>query len=270
LDIGFIHQLIHTTQNYKHLATLSLLSTLYKSLNATSSPTCSFKSRSLATDVNSGNSTDYHAQVLPSSFQYKTACQLPSDSGVGTPELDCRFSIELHAQIIFCITTFPGPIRKHIFHQYLYCRRGLFTDSIFRNVLHNTIVLLLCACILRAFPSNCRCLQSPLSNGSICHSILISSISPPPITNRDYWLSGLRSASGILKNTAFRQLDLHPSSGEWIGHTSSVGSARTCRPVQKASNPECYTPLSESLEKNKLRGLSPQANYTDGATAACR
>jgi hypothetical protein len=120
----------------------------------------SVNSRFLVTDVNSGNSTHHHAQLLLSRFQYRTACQISTDSGVTTPELDCRFSTELHAPINFFIFTFHGPIRKHSFQQQLYYRRGPFTDSILRNRLHNTVFLLLRACILRAIPSNGRCLQS--------------------------------------------------------------------------------------------------------------
>jgi hypothetical protein len=43
---------------------------------------------------------------------------------------------------------------------------------------------------------------------------------------RGYWVFGLCSLSGILKITAFRKLDLFPSSGEGVGHTYSVGSPR--------------------------------------------
>jgi hypothetical protein len=34
---------------------------------------------------------------------------------------------------------------------------------------------------------------------------------------RDYWGSGLRPPSGIIKSTTFRKLDLLPSSGENMG-----------------------------------------------------
>jgi hypothetical protein len=33
----------------------------------------------------------------------------------------------------------------------------------------------------------------------------------------DYWVLGLCSSSGILKNKTFRKLDLFPSSGEGVG-----------------------------------------------------
>jgi hypothetical protein len=47
------------------ITALSLVSTLYKSLHAKSAPACSFyKSLSLATASNSGNSSVLHAQVL--------------------------------------------------------------------------------------------------------------------------------------------------------------------------------------------------------------
>jgi hypothetical protein len=43
---------------------------------------------------------------------------------------------------------------------------------------------------------------------------------------QDYWVPELCPSSGILKNTAFRKLDLFPSSGEGVGDTYSVGSVR--------------------------------------------
>jgi hypothetical protein len=44
--------------------------------------------------------------------------------------------------------------------QLLLVGRNVFTEPLFRNGLHNPVVLLLCACMLRALPSNGRCLQS--------------------------------------------------------------------------------------------------------------
>jgi hypothetical protein len=43
-------------------------------------------------------------------------------------------------------------------------------------------------------------------------------------------------------------------------------------PTQRLTSNELYDVISENTEKlkTKLRGLSPQANYTDRATAACR
>jgi hypothetical protein len=39
------------------------------------------------------------------------------------------------------------------------------------RITENTVLLLMRACILRALPSNSRCLQRLLSNGSIRHNI---------------------------------------------------------------------------------------------------
>jgi hypothetical protein len=41
---------------------------------------------------------------------------------------------------------------------------------------------------------------------------------------RDYWFFELRPSSGILKNAAFRQPDLFPSSGEGMVDTCPVES----------------------------------------------
>jgi hypothetical protein len=54
----------------------------------------------------------------------------------------------------FFITILRGPNKKHRFQQ------GVFTDPLHRNGLHNFVLLLLRASMLRAFPSNGRCLQS--------------------------------------------------------------------------------------------------------------
>jgi hypothetical protein len=53
----------------------------------------------------------------------------------------------------FFITIFHEPNRKHRFQQ------GVFTDPLFRKGLHNSVLLLLRACMLRALPCNGRCLQ---------------------------------------------------------------------------------------------------------------
>jgi hypothetical protein len=60
--------------------------------------------------------------------------------------------------------------------QPLCCCRVMFTALLHSNhhgtgYIENTILPLLRACILRALPSNSHCLQSLLSNGSICHNI---------------------------------------------------------------------------------------------------
>jgi hypothetical protein len=44
------------------------------------------------------------------------------------------------------------------------------------------------------------------------------------IVLRDYWIFLVCPSSGIVKNTAFRKLDLFPSSGEGNRNTCSVGS----------------------------------------------
>jgi hypothetical protein len=43
---------------------------------------------------------------------------------------------------------------------------------------------------------------------------------------RDHWVFGLGPSSGIQNNTAFRELDLFPSSDEGMGDTYFVGSVR--------------------------------------------
>jgi hypothetical protein len=43
---------------------------------------------------------------------------------------------------------------------------------------------------------------------------------------QDLLVLGLCPLSGVLKSTAFRKLDLFPSSGEGMGGTSSFGSLR--------------------------------------------
>jgi hypothetical protein len=74
------------------ITVLSLISTLYKSLNSKSPRIYSdFNSSFLVTASNSGESLASRAQFFPSRFQYRTAAQLI------TSELDCRFSAELHS-----------------------------------------------------------------------------------------------------------------------------------------------------------------------------
>jgi hypothetical protein len=51
---------------------------------------------------------------------------------------------------------------------------SVITDLLLRKGLHNPVFLLLRACMLQAFSSSGRCLQSLLSNGSLCHSIILS------------------------------------------------------------------------------------------------
>jgi hypothetical protein len=62
-------------------------------------------------------------------------------------------STELVSQIRFFITTLHGPNIKHRSQQSHFCR-GVFTDLLLRNGLHNPAVLLLSACMLRVLPSN--------------------------------------------------------------------------------------------------------------------
>jgi hypothetical protein len=45
-------------------------------------------------------------------------------------------------------------------------------------------------------------------------------------SRQNYWVFGLCPSSGILENTAFRKLDLFPSSGWGGGDTYYVGSHR--------------------------------------------
>jgi hypothetical protein len=46
----------------------------------------------------------------------------------------------------------------------------------------------------------------------------------------DYGILGLCPSSGVVKNTAFRKLDLFPSSGEVVGDTYPVDCVRKCQP----------------------------------------
>jgi hypothetical protein len=90
---------IYTYNSELQANTISLDYTLHKSLHADSSLTCSvFNSRFLVTNVNSGDSSAFCAQVLPSRFQYRT---------------DCQLSTELIAPILFFVTPRRGPRRQH-------------------------------------------------------------------------------------------------------------------------------------------------------------
>jgi hypothetical protein len=62
------------------------------------------------------------------------------------------------APTVFLITTLYRSKRNRRFQQYSIVV-GVFTNPLPRNGLHNHFVLLLLSCILRALPSNGRCLQ---------------------------------------------------------------------------------------------------------------
>jgi hypothetical protein len=135
------------------LATLSLIPKLYKSpANAKSSSV--FTSGILETEFN----TNYTSLTVTTehrkySFHSRTLATTSSQP-------DFQLLTNRNARIVFFITTWHRPNRKHSFQQWRYCCRRVFTDPLLRNGLHNIIVLLLCACMLRELPSNGRCLQS--------------------------------------------------------------------------------------------------------------
>jgi hypothetical protein len=154
--------LIHTTRNYKHLTTFSLISTIDKSpqhpLNLF--PTsCLFINRSLATASNSGDSSASLAQVLLLQPPVQNSCQLPPTTNwvpgwrpfhtsllVFSSHADFSTNSFLHnlqyrtelstnwvAPVVFRITPRHGLHRKHRFQQYLYCFTGVFTAPLHSN-----------------------------------------------------------------------------------------------------------------------------------------
>jgi hypothetical protein len=75
---------------------------------------------------------------------------------------------------------------------------------------------------------------------------------------RDYWAFGIRSSSGILRNTTFRKLDLFPCSGEGVGDTYSVGSVRELTPITGPPDPVSETLCSLVFFKTPNNGQSPK------------
>jgi hypothetical protein len=99
------------------ITAISLISTIHKSLHAKSFPAHSvFNSSFLVTDVNSGDSSASRAQVLPSRFQYITACQVSTE--LFTPILLGADSVGN--------TPFPRCMCNR-------CRGNMFTEPLPRN-----------------------------------------------------------------------------------------------------------------------------------------
>jgi hypothetical protein len=151
---GFIDALytpLGTASNYS--ATADLHNLQINTVHAKHFPAyCFFTRRFLATAFNSGDASVSRSQVLLS--------QPPLQS-----------STELIAPILFFITTSNGPNRKHRFQQYIYCCRGVFTDPLLRNWLHNTVVLL-----LHALSGNGLCLQSHRLVTGVCARLAVGNL----------------------------------------------------------------------------------------------
>jgi hypothetical protein len=84
--------------------------------------------------------------------------------------VNCQFSANWIAPIVFVITTLHEPKRKHCFQQsFFYCRR-VFKDPLPRNGLHHSSIV---ACVYIASVTQQLLLftESSLSNGSVCHNI---------------------------------------------------------------------------------------------------
>jgi hypothetical protein len=75
------------------------------------------------------------------------------------------------------INTLHGHTRKHRFQQ------GVLTDLLFRNGLHNPVLLFLRACMLRLLPSNGCCLQSLLNNRAIRRNINTTTFQRPVLVS---------------------------------------------------------------------------------------
>jgi hypothetical protein len=109
LLIVYIHDL-----ELQALTTISLISTLYKSLHAKSFPACSVvTSRCLVTAFNNGDSS---ASVLTSllSGKYPTLnCQLKYSAISSQPSLQDSTDNRLIAPAVLVITSRHGPHRKH-------------------------------------------------------------------------------------------------------------------------------------------------------------
>jgi hypothetical protein len=180
------------------ITALSLISILYKSLAHAKSSQFTFSSRFIVTDPNSGDSPgsvltsllsgEYPATELPTTDNSTRAPSLFSLPW--RAQLNCQTSTNwipgwrsfhtkllISSQVDFQLTTdnWTGQIkclednssaRATSKTPFFYCcasvrfRWNVFTEPLLRNGLHNPVVLLLRACMLRALPNNGRCLQT--------------------------------------------------------------------------------------------------------------
>jgi hypothetical protein len=84
------------------------------------------------------------------------------------------------SQLISCLQPFCAALTENTVYNNTPIVVSVFTFPLLRNGLHNPVVLLLRACMLRTLPSNSRCLQSKyLSTGlyaTVCSSLLCDQI----------------------------------------------------------------------------------------------